>query len=88
MTFFFDAPTMLGSTGIVGPGGLASADFTDAGTGTCFPGTPYAGVSTCTVDVIFTPHQSGASTATVRLLVGSELLASGTVQGVGVVPGS
>jgi streptogramin lyase len=84
MTFFFDEPYTIGSTAIVGQDGAASADFTDAGTGTCWANTPYAGITTCTIDVVFTPHQSGPSSASVELLdTSGNPLASGMVQGIG-----
>lgn len=84
MTFFFETPTTLGSTAIVGLDGSATTDFYDALTGSCMPNTPYAGVSTCTVDVLFTPKQSGVRVASVELLDNSGIvLASGIVQGTG-----
>jgi sugar lactone lactonase YvrE len=86
MSFFFNAPTSLGSYAILtGTGGTPSPDFSDAGTGTCYPNTPYAGISTCTVNVLFNPQQSGMRSATVELLdYSGVLLASGIIQGVGV----
>jgi hypothetical protein len=83
MTFFFDAPTNLGSTAIFQNSSLS--DFSDAGTGTCQPNTPYAGVSTCTVDVLFTPQQAGLRSAVVELLDGSGfVIAAGPIEGTGV----
>jgi streptogramin lyase len=85
MYFFFDVPTTLGSTTIVYPGGATNAEFTDAGTGTCWPETPYTANATCRVDVSFTPIQTGARSGLVELFdTSGSLLASGTVQGFGV----
>lgn len=83
MYFFFDAATTLGSTAVL-TGGAPGLDFADAGTGTCFSQTPYGAVTTCTVDVTFTPTQSGLRTGLVELLDGSgNVLAAGLIEGVG-----
>ena len=86
MSFFFDAPYTVGSTAILTTGGVGpSADFTDAGTGTCYSNTPYAGISTCTVDVMFTPQVATTRSASVELFdTNGNLLAAGPVQGLGV----
>jgi hypothetical protein len=85
MYFFFDVPTTLGSTAIVYPGGATNAEFTDAGTGTCWSNTPYTANATCRVDVSFTPTQTGARSGLVELFdTSGNLLASGAVQGFGV----
>jgi hypothetical protein len=86
MYFVFDAATTLGSTAVLTQG-AASLDFSDAGTGTCKPNTTYAAGDNCTVDVDFTPSQPGMRFGNVELLDGSaNLLATGTVQGIGVSP--
>jgi sugar lactone lactonase YvrE len=85
MNFFFDASTTLGSTTVVYASGGHNLEFTDAGTGTCWANTPYTANATCTVDISFTPNQTGTRGGAVELLDGSgNVLATGVVQGTGV----
>jgi hypothetical protein len=85
MVFRFNAATTLGSTAVLAQqGGPASGVFADAGTGSCKAAATYAANATCSVDVLFTPTQTGAFTGVVELLDGSgKVLALGSVQGIG-----
>ncbi len=86
LTFAMDTAGTLGSTAVLTQG-ATGLDFTDAGTGTCKANTAYAAGAVCTVNVVFTPKAPGPRSGAVELLDASgNLLASGSVQGIGVGP--
>lgn len=85
-SFLFHAPTTLGAVAIITNGSMGG-DFTDAGKGSCTGHSGYSAGATCTVNVNFSPIQSGSRFGAVELLSPTgNLLASSPVQGVGVGP--
>ena len=67
MLFTFDAGGTLSSTSLATLGGGAGAEFADAGTGSCAPGTAYSAGQSCWVDVNFTPRMTGPQLGAVQL---------------------
>jgi streptogramin lyase len=84
--FTFTAATTLGSTSVVTQG-AKGLDFSDAGTGSCTPGTAYNAGDSCSVDARLTPKYAGTRYGAADLLdTSGNLLATGYLQGNGVGP--
>jgi len=68
-------------------GGSANLDFTNAGSGTCSDGTPYAANATCTVQVSFSPKYPGTRIGAVVLFDGNgNVMTTNYLQGMGLAP--
>jgi sugar lactone lactonase YvrE len=76
----------LGSV-VVATQGATALDFTNAGTGSCVPGTSYAAEESCTVEVAFRPVYAGTRLGAVQLEDGAgNVIASASLTGIGVGP--
>lgn len=85
-SFLFKSAGKLGSVAAVTEG-AAGMDFTDRGSGSCKAGVSYSIGVVCTVNVSFTPQHPGQRMGAVELLDSAgKLLATGTLQGIGVGP--
>jgi len=84
IVFAFDTTGVSGSSSVLTQG-ATGLDFTSAGTGTCIPGQNYNAGQSCTVDVVFTPTQSGIRYGAVQLFDNAgNVIATGYVQGNGI----
>jgi DNA-binding beta-propeller fold protein YncE len=67
--------------------GATGLDFANVGAGTCTPGTTYSAISSCTVNVTFTPTLAGTRYGAVVLQDGyGNVIATSYLQGTGVGP--
>ncbi len=83
VTFTFNAGVTPGSFAI-DEGGATTPDFTVASGGTCVAGTAQASQSSCTLNVLFSPHAAGEVSAELFMLDGSgNTLASIVLSGMG-----
>ena len=73
VTFQFSNPVTLSAINILTAGALG-LDYTDGGSSTCAVNTPYAGGSSCTVNVAFTPSAPGMRAGAVTLFAQNSTL--------------
>jgi len=85
--FTFDSFGYMQSTSVSTQGSASPLlDFSDAGTGDCYPASYGVGY-TCEIDVTFTPSAAGVRTGAAELIDSNgNTIATGYVQGTGVAP--
>ncbi|HVU48850.1 MAG TPA: IPT/TIG domain-containing protein [Terracidiphilus sp.] len=84
--FTFTSPVILGTTSVLTQGATGQ-DFTDAGTGSCAPNTPYSQGQACTINVSFSPKITGTRYgAAVLMDTSGNVIATDYIRGTGIGP--
>jgi subtilase family serine protease len=86
LTVTFNRAATLGNISVLTQG-ITNLDFSNAGGGSCSVGTSYAANTSCTINIAFTPHYSGARSGAIVLYDSNgTVIGTGYLQGIGVGP--